>query len=379
MSDLFHFLREVPFFASLPDEDIAVIRDTCRKIIFKTGEIIFTEGDLGNNLFIVYEGSVEIWKNYNSPEQGLLSVYGPGQLFGELALIDNSPRSATVIARQPCELLSISRENFNMITRSNPISKSIMRSLSATIRRRTETFSQGLRIRDRKLEKLYKELKKFQVQNVCDLRDREQFVRQTHRQFGNHLRLISDMMNLQAEYISDNRTLNIFRRSWSRVNTLALVHEIISHPPYDIFIESENYLNKVVKNIFQTFRIRAGEILVDVDAGDILLHTEEAFPIGLIINELLAGPFITASDDKTFSHIHIRLTETENEDELELSVSNFSTLMTDESNLSDTGIAASDLVKSLVENYLGGRMHIESNGHTRFVIRFIPRKIMKGE
>ncbi|MGE0084485.1 MAG: cyclic nucleotide-binding domain-containing protein [Desulfococcaceae bacterium] len=378
MSDLFHFLRGVPFFASLPDEDISVIRDTCRKTAFKTGEIIFREGDLGENLFIVHEGSVEIWKNYNTAEQGLLSVYGPGHLFGELALIDDSPRSATVIARQPCELLSITRDDFNLITGSNPISKSIMRSLSSTIRKRTETFSQGIRIRDRKLEKIYKELKKSQVQNVSDLRDREHFVRQTHRQFGNHLRLISDMMNLQAEYISGSHTLNIFRRSWSRVNTLALVHEVISHPPYDIFIESADYIKKVVKNIFQTFRIRSGEILVDVDAADIMLHPEEAFPIGLIINELLAGPFITASDNKTFSHINICLKDTE-QDELELSVSSFSTLMTDETNLSDKGIAAPDLVKSLVENYLGGRLKIESNGHTRFVIRFIPKKIMKGE
>ncbi len=378
MSDLFHFLRGIPFFASLPDGDISVICSICRKTAFKTGEIIFREGDTGNYLFIVHEGSVEIWKNYSTPEQGLLSVCGPGHLFGELALIDDSPRSATVIARQPCKLLSVTREDFERITRSNPISKSIMQFLAATIRRRTETFSQGIRIRDRKLEKLYQELKKSQVQNVCDLRDKEQFVRQTHRQFGNHLRLISDMMNLQAEYISDTRTLNIFRRSWSRINTLALVNETISRPPYDVFIEAEDYLRKVVKNIFQTFRIRSGEILVDVEAAEILLHPEEAFPIGLIISELLAGPFITASDDKTFSHIQIRLTETE-EDDLELSVSSFSTLMTDETNLSDTGIAAPDLVKSLVENYLGGRMRIESNGHIRFIIRFIPRKIMKGK
>ncbi|MEZ4525231.1 MAG: cyclic nucleotide-binding domain-containing protein [Desulfobacterales bacterium] len=378
MSDLFHFLRGVPFFASLSDEDISVIRDTCRKTAFKTGEIIFREGDLAEHLFIVYEGSVEIWKNYSTPEQGLLSVYGSGQLFGELALIDDSPRSATVITRQPCELLSITREDFDRITRSNPISKSIMQSLSATIRRRTETFSQGIRIRDRKLEKLYKELKKFQVQNVSDLREREQFVRLTHRQFGNHLRRVSDMMNLQAEYISDTRTLNIFRRSWSRVNTLALVHETISLPPYDIFIEAEEYIKKVVKNIFQTFRIRSGEILVDVEAAEILLHPEEAFPIGLIVNELLAGSFSAAAQDKTFSHIQICLAETE-ENELELSVSSFSTLMTDETNLSDTGIAAPDLVKSLVENCLGGRLRIESNGHTRFLIRFLPKKIMKGD
>lgn len=373
MSDLFRFLREVPFFESLADEDITIIRDTCRKEHFKTGETVFREGEPGDNLFIVFEGSVEIWKNYNTPGKGLLSVYGPGQLFGELALIDASPRSATVIARQSSTLLSINQDDFNLITRSNPISKSIMHSLSSTIRKRTETFSQGLRIRDRKLEKMYKELKKSRLENLGELRDREKFVRQTHRQFGNHLRIIADMMNLQAEYISDSKTVNIFRRSWSRVKTLALVHEIIAETPDDIAISVENYINKVVRNIFQTFRVRSGEILVDISVEDTDLHPEEAFPIGLIINELLAAPFISASTDKTFSHIHISLMESD-DDEYEFSVSNFSTLMTDETNLSDTGIAASDLVRSLVENYLGGRMQIESNGHTRFIIRFMPRR-----
>ncbi|MEE4355670.1 MAG: cyclic nucleotide-binding domain-containing protein [Desulfococcaceae bacterium] len=373
MSDLFHFLRRVPFFESIPDAEISIIADACHKQHFAAGDIVFHEGEPGNNLFIVFDGSVEIWKNYSTTGKSLLSVYGPGQLFGELALIDSSPRSATVVVRQTCTLLSIDQDNFNLITHSNPISKSIMRSLSATIRKRTESFSQGLRIRDRKLEKLSKELKKFQISNMGELREREKFVRQTHRQFGNHLRLIADMMNLQAEYISDSRTLNMFRRSWSRVNALALIQETISRKTYDIYIEMDAYIRSLVKNIQHTFRIRAEEVLVDITVEDISLHPEEVFPIGLIINELLTGPFIAASEDKSFSHIHISLADAEDE-EIELTVNNFSTLMTEESNLSDAGIAASDLVRSLVENYLGGRMQIDSNGHIRFVIRFLPGK-----
>ncbi len=89
------FLKNVKFFQALPATEIEKISTVCREKHFGAGELIFAEGDPGDLFYIILSGAVEIWKNYKKSEQDLLVVYGPGQAFGELALIDDSYRSAT--------------------------------------------------------------------------------------------------------------------------------------------------------------------------------------------------------------------------------------------------------------------------------------------
>ncbi len=115
MIDHFQFLKNAYFFRTLSDEDITKIQAVCREEKFNADEIVFFEGDLGDRCFIILEGSVEIWKDYKSPERDMLAVYQAGQLFGELALIDQSPRGATIVVKEPVNLLSIKRADFDKV------------------------------------------------------------------------------------------------------------------------------------------------------------------------------------------------------------------------------------------------------------------------
>jgi diguanylate cyclase (GGDEF)-like protein len=135
------FLKGVKFFQTLPDSEIEKISTVCKEEHFGAGELIFAEGDSGDLFYIILSGVVEIWKNYKSPERDLLTVYSTGQSFGELALIDDSYRSATIVAREPSVLLTIHREDFNnVLMNSIYISLSIMRSMAAMIRDNTIHF-----------------------------------------------------------------------------------------------------------------------------------------------------------------------------------------------------------------------------------------------
>ncbi|MFW6333053.1 MAG: sensor histidine kinase [Thermodesulfobacteriota bacterium] len=172
MSACFDYLKKVYFFNALTDADIRQIEQVCREEVYAAEEVIFHEGDEGNRFFIILDGHVEIWKDYPSVEQDLLAVYGPLSLFGELALIDHSPRSATVVAGGPVRLLSIRREDFDqIIAGSAPISLSIMKAITATVRRRTNEYVNNLRAGNRCLKQAYEQLK-IEVQEREDLEER---------------------------------------------------------------------------------------------------------------------------------------------------------------------------------------------------------------
>ncbi len=176
MADHAHVIRGVPLFRDLPEEDIRRIGDVCRPRRFRPEEVIFAEGAPGDEFFIVLEGAVDIWKDYDGPERGLLTTCGPGESFGELALIDQDPRSATVVARDSVSALVIEREDFHqVILASGYMALSVMQSLSAMIRERTDRFIHNLRERNRHLERAYARLKR-------EIEDRRQAERRLHHQ-----------------------------------------------------------------------------------------------------------------------------------------------------------------------------------------------------
>ncbi len=159
----YDFIRNVYFFNGLTDDEILSIRDVCHKLVVNTGDIICKEGSEANRFFIIISGAVEVWKDYNQNEPDMLAVHGPGHLFGEMALVDELPRSATVIAREKSELLYIYRGDFQRIIKENSsIALSIMKSVSAMVRKSNESFVEGLREKNRKLEIAYKELQEAQ-------------------------------------------------------------------------------------------------------------------------------------------------------------------------------------------------------------------------
>ncbi len=159
MHNYHNFLRDINFFSTLPDSEILKIETMCREEYYKAGDIVFKEGTIGDKFYIIMEGAVEIWKDYNCTEQDRLAVLGKGEMFGEIALIDNLPRSATIITRESLTLLSIDHNEFKQIlTDNHAVSLSIMKSISAMIRSSNENFVQGLRAKNQNLKKALYEL-----------------------------------------------------------------------------------------------------------------------------------------------------------------------------------------------------------------------------
>jgi|CXWL01.1.fsa_nt_gi CRP-like cAMP-binding protein len=117
-----------------PDSAKASLATNFKVVEFDAGELIFREGDLGTEMFIVQEGRVEISKKVAGDVQKL-AIFEKGDFFGEMSLLEELPRTATAKAMLPSKLIEINGTTFDRMLRSNPeIAVRMMRKLSRRLR-----------------------------------------------------------------------------------------------------------------------------------------------------------------------------------------------------------------------------------------------------
>ena len=167
MDDYFDFLRRIFFFKGLSDQEIRLVADACHEERHGSGDILFLEGATADRCYIVLEGRVEVWRDYHAAQPSLLGVHGPGHFFGELALLDELPRSATVVARENARVLFLYREDFrNLIRTHSSIALSVMVSISMMLRSSNEVFLEDLKKRNIELESAYRELEEVHADRL---------------------------------------------------------------------------------------------------------------------------------------------------------------------------------------------------------------------
>jgi CRP-like cAMP-binding protein len=145
-------LRRVWLFAGLDDRELASIAAVSRERSCQRGEVLVRQGDACGDLFSVLQGRLKVGSVAGEDAEVLLSVVGPGDVFGEIALLDDEPRSATVVALEPCRLLIVPRDSFRPLLRELPaLSLRLLQILARHVRRlsaRTED-AVGLDVRAR--------------------------------------------------------------------------------------------------------------------------------------------------------------------------------------------------------------------------------------
>ena len=101
------FLSEVSLFSQMKGEDLKRIADQTRRQQFDKGEVIIKEGAHGSKLFIIISGRAEAIKNLGEKSERVLGSLGPRSYFGEMSLIDDLPRSASVVAKEDTQVLTL--------------------------------------------------------------------------------------------------------------------------------------------------------------------------------------------------------------------------------------------------------------------------------
>ncbi len=126
--------RRVRIFDGLTDLQYGRVCEICREVPYEAGEPVVVKGATDRSLFIVLEGAVEIRLD---EKQEHVATIGPGEVFGELALIDGLPRSATAVCAQRARLIQITQEDFHALTRRDPaLGMVIYRNLARSVGQR---------------------------------------------------------------------------------------------------------------------------------------------------------------------------------------------------------------------------------------------------
>ncbi|MBI4219210.1 MAG: cyclic nucleotide-binding domain-containing protein, partial [Chloroflexi bacterium] len=123
------FLKKVPLFADLSDADLRAICETVQPVRLEPGQVLFAEGEAGDRAYVVHEGQLEVFKT-SAGREALLSNRGPGDVIGEMAIVESAPRMASVRAKTDAKLLAISREDFDrLIATSHSATRALFRTV----------------------------------------------------------------------------------------------------------------------------------------------------------------------------------------------------------------------------------------------------------
>jgi uncharacterized membrane protein len=129
-------LRSLPLFEGLPDEDLDAIAARLQRRSYRAGEIVFHQGDLGDSMFFIQKGDVNIHLPGEDSRRISLKDLAPGEFFGEVALLDGEPRTASALASTNTTLLELQREQLEAYLKGRPqAAMAILRSMGQRMRR----------------------------------------------------------------------------------------------------------------------------------------------------------------------------------------------------------------------------------------------------
>jgi CRP-like cAMP-binding protein len=114
------FLRTVGIFAELDATHLQALAERLRPRTLRRGEVLFREGDGGQELYILRAGTVLVSKLVLGRVEQVLARLGPGELLGDMSLFDGAPRSATVTAESDAAVLCLDREGLHLLTEASP-------------------------------------------------------------------------------------------------------------------------------------------------------------------------------------------------------------------------------------------------------------------
>jgi CRP/FNR family transcriptional regulator, cyclic AMP receptor protein len=135
-------LSNVPIFASLDERSRIELARLCTRCDYKAGEILFRQGDFASAMYLILDGEVVMSIATRAGQEVVLATMRRGDFFGELAMLDGSPRSATANVMRPTKLLRLQWEDFvELLGRQPKLALAMLASFATRLRKTTELFA----------------------------------------------------------------------------------------------------------------------------------------------------------------------------------------------------------------------------------------------
>ena len=141
-----HILTEIPFFEDFSTDELDYFSRNVSLRYFPAQSVLFREGDIGDYLFFVVEGMVDVRLESTESKQKIIASFDRGCCVGEMSIVDDYPRSATIVVTKPSELLILTRNRLESICQENPpvgikFLHGLARNLSMRLRRKAGRFA----------------------------------------------------------------------------------------------------------------------------------------------------------------------------------------------------------------------------------------------
>lgn len=129
------FLRRVPLFSSLSEAQLDQLAAGSVRRNFPKGRTIVAEGEPSASLYILLSGRAKVQRSDAEGKEVILAMLGPGEAFGEMSLIDDAPRSASVITVESCDFMAINKDSFkSMLAQNQEMAMEVMKGLVKRLR-----------------------------------------------------------------------------------------------------------------------------------------------------------------------------------------------------------------------------------------------------
>lgn len=212
------------------------------------------------------------------------------------------------------------------------------------------------------------ERKRAEDQIRESLKEKEVMLKEIHHRVKNNLQVVSSLLKLQAGYIKDDRTLEVFKESQNRVRAMALIHEKLYQSEDLAKTNFAEYIRSLVNDLFRSYSISSRAIALKLDVGDVRLSIDTAIPCGLIINELVSNSLKYAFSTTNQGEIEIHLHSTE-PDCYTLKVQDNGCGLPTDIDFRHTRSLGLQLVCSLVKQ-LHGTIELSNQAGAQFIISF---------
>lgn len=199
------------------------------------------------------------------------------------------------------------------------------------------------------------------------LREKELLLKEIHHRVKNNLQVVSSLLKLQQNYVTDKKTYDVLVDSQNRVRSMALVHQKLYQSKDFSQIEFGEYVRQLTQQLVNVFRSKSNDVLINVETSNAMLSIDQAIPCGLIINELVSNSLKYAFPSGCSGIINISVNHTGNESELIIQDSGigFPTGI----DFKDTATLGLQLVNTLV-GQIDGTIEMDVKDGTIFTIKF---------
>lgn len=138
-------LKESPYFKDLNDEELAALSQAVEEKTLPPGTTLFLEGMLGESMYMVVSGNIKISKMIAEGEEKVLVNLGPGDHFGEMAILDGGPRAASAVSTEQTQILIFKKKQIMSMQDTNPgvcikVIMALVKDFSKRIRENAETY-----------------------------------------------------------------------------------------------------------------------------------------------------------------------------------------------------------------------------------------------